>query len=126
MTMLTGVLDANAIIGLCLGGVFGLLPSLYTPMYLPPLVTAEVIASGSSRPGAAELAQALGVWITEDTPDPAAVSRFSTALSELIGRSSPWRRRGPRTKSSAATNNSCAKPIAMVSPACGPPRSLSS
>ena len=51
------------------------------PEYLAPLGQ-EIIVKGAARPGAAELDQALGVWITEIVPDPHRVQQFSPALSE--------------------------------------------
>src|ERR1044071_4366873 len=81
MPTLTGVLDASVIIGLAKGGVFQHLAALYRPLYVPRAVSAEVVAHGQSRAGAAELAQALGVWITEVVPDPATLQPFSTLRS---------------------------------------------
>jgi predicted nucleic acid-binding protein len=77
--MLTGVLDTNVIIGLTHGYVFDLLPGVYTSLFVPPAVTAEVIGQG--RPGEAELRRALGVWIMEVAPDPPLVALFSPTLS---------------------------------------------
>ena len=79
--MLTGVLDSNGIIGLAKGGVFALLTSLYATLYVPPAVVQEVMVQGQGRPGAAELAQALGAWITQAAPDPVIVQQFPTTLS---------------------------------------------
>src|SRR5690349_9410219 len=76
MPRLTGVLDATVIIGLAKGGVFHHLAALYRPLYVPRAVAAEVIGHGQGRTGAAELAQALGVWITEVVPDPPTLLPF--------------------------------------------------
>ncbi|HTE20978.1 MAG TPA: DUF3368 domain-containing protein [Armatimonadota bacterium] len=76
---MTGVLDANAVIGLVKGRVFPLLAQLYTGLFIPPAVVREIIGPGQ-RAGAAELQAALGDWITEVTPDPQAVQSFASAL----------------------------------------------
>jgi uncharacterized protein len=83
--MLTGVLDANAVIGLAKGGVFDLLPSLYAPLYIPARVRQEVIQQGHGRAGVMELLQAAGSRITEVTPAPRIVQQF-TAPSSLADR----------------------------------------
>jgi predicted nucleic acid-binding protein len=44
-------------------------------------VTEEVIVKGQGRPGAGELATALGAWVTETAPDVSMVQQFSPALS---------------------------------------------
>jgi predicted nucleic acid-binding protein len=76
VTGLTGVLDANPIIGLSLGAVFEQLAALYTALYVPPAVVREVIDQGAGLPGAAELQRALGSWVTEVAPDPQRVQQF--------------------------------------------------
>jgi hypothetical protein len=58
--MLTGVLDANVVIGLSQGGVFDLLASLYAALYVPPAVIREVIDQGPGLAGEAEPRHALG------------------------------------------------------------------
>jgi predicted nucleic acid-binding protein len=77
--MWTGVLDANAIIGLVKGGVFALLALLYRSLYVPRAVREEIIGQG--RTGETELAQALGVWITEVVPSHATLQQFPLTLS---------------------------------------------
>ena len=79
--MLAGVMDTNAAIGLAKGGVFNLLRDLYAPLYVPTAVTAEVLGADRSRPGAKELADALGVWIVEVAPDPATIQQFTATLA---------------------------------------------
>src|SRR5437016_1836504 len=79
--MPSGVLDANEVIGLSKGGVFQHLAALYAPLYVPADVRREVIEEGHGRPGAAELAGALGAWIVEVTPDPATVAAFAALPS---------------------------------------------
>jgi predicted nucleic acid-binding protein len=79
--MLTGVLDANAIIGLAKGGIFHVVASLYAPLYVPTSVKQEVAGQGRGRAGVSELTQALGLWITEVTPDPHAMQQFSFVRS---------------------------------------------
>jgi hypothetical protein len=79
--VLTGALDANTVIGLAKGDVFGLLTSLYASLYVSPGVIDEVIVRGQGRSGAVELAQALGTWITEVAPDPHRVSLLPATLS---------------------------------------------
>jgi predicted nucleic acid-binding protein len=74
---LTGVLDANIIVGLAKGDVFELLGSLYSTLYVPRSVTEEVIRQGRGRAGENELTQAVGTWITEVTPDPGTLALFS-------------------------------------------------
>jgi predicted nucleic acid-binding protein len=81
MSPLTGVLDASVIIGLTKGSVFDHLRSLYTTLYVPKLVSEQVIQHAAGRPGADELAQALGVWITEVIPDPVGMQPFATLRS---------------------------------------------
>jgi predicted nucleic acid-binding protein len=77
---LTGVLDAEMVIGLVKGGVFACLSSLYAPLYIPAAVRQEVI-TGRGLAGEAELTQALGHWIRE-VPSPASPPpTVSTALS---------------------------------------------
>jgi predicted nucleic acid-binding protein len=77
---LTGVLDAETIIGLAKGGVFHFLASVYAPLYVPTGISQEVV-TGQGLPGEAELQQALGIWITEVTPNPQAVQQFPATLS---------------------------------------------
>jgi predicted nucleic acid-binding protein len=81
MSPLTAVLDATVIIGLAKGGVFDHLRSLYTTLYVPDLVSEEVIQHASGRPGANELALALGVWIMKVVPDPVGMQPFATLRS---------------------------------------------
>jgi predicted nucleic acid-binding protein len=81
VSTLTGVLDANSIIGLAKGDVFDLLPSLYAQLYVPPAVTEEVVGGGQGLAGEPELTQALGRWITEVTPDPLRVQQLPRMLS---------------------------------------------
>jgi predicted nucleic acid-binding protein len=80
MTPLTGVLDSAVVIALVKGDVFALLPSLYITLYIPTAVRQEILTS-QGRPGELELSQALGVWITEVTPDPSQLQPFSPTLS---------------------------------------------
>lgn len=83
---LSAVLDANAVVGLAKGGVFGTLASLYDPLWIPPAVTQEVLGS-TARAGAAELRAALGSWITEATapsPLPAPAAPLSVADREVL------------------------------------------
>lgn len=82
MTPLAGVLDANPIIGLSLGGVFDRLASLYAALYIPPAVVQEVTMQGQGLPGAAQLQRALGSWVTEVAPDPQQVQQFAALRSE--------------------------------------------
>jgi predicted nucleic acid-binding protein len=77
----TGVIDANSVIGLVKGNVFDLLPQLFATVSVPPEVAREVIHRGQGRPGALELAHALGRWAREVTPDPARVAQFAASLS---------------------------------------------
>jgi uncharacterized protein len=84
--MITGVLDANAVIGLAKGAVFQLLASLYSPLYVPSSVTQEVVGQGQGRAGVAELATALGGWVTEVTPSPQQVRPFGTTLRSRADR----------------------------------------
>ena len=81
MTALTGVLDANVVIGLAKGGVFDLLSSLYGTLYVPRSVREEIVGPGQGLAGEQELLRALGVWITEVIPDPQTVQQFSATLS---------------------------------------------
>jgi hypothetical protein len=62
VTSLTGVLDANAVIGLAQGEVFDRLAALYAALYIPPAVVQEVITQGAGLAGAEELRRALGIW----------------------------------------------------------------
>jgi predicted nucleic acid-binding protein len=80
VSTLTGILDAEMVIGLAKGGVFHLLASVYARLYIPTGVRQEVV-TGQGLPGEAELLQALGVWITEVTPDPQAVQQLPATLS---------------------------------------------
>jgi predicted nucleic acid-binding protein len=81
VTALSGALDANVVVGLAKGGVFDLLSSLYTSLYIPPSVREEIITQGQGLAGESELAQALGVWITVVAPDLQRVQQFSPTLS---------------------------------------------
>jgi predicted nucleic acid-binding protein len=83
--MSSGILDANGAIGLAKGGVFHHLPALYAPLYVPTAVREEVVDQGAGRPGAAELAAALGSWITEVTPDAASLAAVAV-LPDLADR----------------------------------------
>jgi predicted nucleic acid-binding protein len=74
--LLSGALDANAIIGLAKGQVFDLLQHLYSPLYVPEAVVREILGQGSGRPGAAELQPALGAWLIPTTPDTALLSQI--------------------------------------------------
>jgi predicted nucleic acid-binding protein len=78
--MPSSVVDANGAIGLSKGGVFHLLASLYDAVYVSPGVVSEVIAQGQGLSGSSELSQALGVWVTEVTPDPTLVPHLSPSL----------------------------------------------
>jgi predicted nucleic acid-binding protein len=80
VTTLTGVLDAEMVIGLVKGGVFDCLPSVYAPLYIPAAVRQEVL-TGRGRAGETELTQALGHWIREVPSPVAALPTLSTALS---------------------------------------------
>src|SRR3712207_1409411 len=80
--MLTGVLDSSATIGLSKGGVLDRLSVLYSPLYIPSAVRQEVIGQGGGRAGAAELANALGSWITEVTPNPTTLQQFAALRSQ--------------------------------------------
>jgi predicted nucleic acid-binding protein len=80
MNTLVGVIDASMVIGLAKGNVLDLLQYLYQPLYVTTDVREEVITE-SDLPGAAELTQALGRWITEITPDPSGVQMVSASLS---------------------------------------------
>jgi len=80
VTTLKGILDANMVIGLVKGDVFGLLRSLYTPLYIPSRVKQEILI-GQGRPGEEELAHALGVWITEIAADVQGLPPVSASLS---------------------------------------------
>lgn len=81
MTSLTGVLDANAIIGLAQGGVFDQLASLYASLYIPPAVIREVTGQGHGLAGDEELRRALGSWVTEAAPDPVRIQQFMALRS---------------------------------------------
>jgi predicted nucleic acid-binding protein len=80
VTTLKGVLDANMVIGLVKGGVFDLLRSLYSPLYIPTRVKQEILI-GQGRPGEAELTQALGLRVTETSPDLQGLPPVSASLS---------------------------------------------
>lgn len=82
MITLTGVLDANAVIGLSHGRVFDQLCSLYSPLYIPPAVVQEVITQGSGLAGAEELRRALGIWVIETAPSLQSIQPFATLRSE--------------------------------------------
>jgi predicted nucleic acid-binding protein len=77
----TGVLDANTLIGLAKGGVFGLLSTLYAALYLSPAIIEEVIGQGPGLAGGQDLAGALGVWITEVLPAAQTMQQPSPLLS---------------------------------------------
>jgi predicted nucleic acid-binding protein len=79
--VLSAVIDAESVIGLSKGGVFHLLPSVFSPLYVPTAVVHEVLRGGPNRAGVAELSQALGNWLTEVTPDPVRVAQFATPRS---------------------------------------------
>jgi len=81
VSVLTGVLDANSIIGLAKGDVFDRLPLVYAQLYVPPAVTAEVVGGGQGLAGEPERTQALGRWIIEVTPDPLRVQQLPGTLS---------------------------------------------
>ena len=81
MTRWAVVLDANAVIGFVKGQVFDLLPQLFPAVSVPQAVVHEVIHRGPGRPGAQELAQALGTWTNAVTPDPVQASQFAAPLS---------------------------------------------
>src|ERR1051326_6638174 len=81
MTAQSAVADANAVIGLTRGGVFPLLARQYAVLYVPPSVVQEVVVKGHGRPGASELAQALGSWVRELTPGAAPVGPMAAGLS---------------------------------------------
>jgi predicted nucleic acid-binding protein len=80
VSLLTGVLDTNVIVGLAKGGVFHLLALVYSPLYVPTAVKQEVLARGQGSPGAPELLQALGGWLTEITLNPSTLLPFSAIL----------------------------------------------
>jgi predicted nucleic acid-binding protein len=73
--------DANAVIGLAKGGVFDHLSRLFARFLVPPRVTEEVVVKGHGKPGAAELAGALGAWVTEVAPDPSVLPASAAGLS---------------------------------------------
>lgn len=73
--------DSNTSIGLSKGGVFALPAQVYDPLYVPPSVIHEVVVQGHGRPGAIELAAAVGTWITEDPPDPLVLQQISSTLA---------------------------------------------
>jgi predicted nucleic acid-binding protein len=77
VTLLTGVLDANVVIGLAKGGVFDRLVSVYAPLYIPAAVRDELIRQGQGRDGVLELSQAIGRWVTMVDPDPQDVQGFA-------------------------------------------------
>jgi predicted nucleic acid-binding protein len=77
---LKGVLDSVMVIGLAKGGVLDRLASVFAPLYLPTAVKQEVL-TGRGLAGETELAQVLGLWITEVTPSPASLHAFSATLS---------------------------------------------
>jgi predicted nucleic acid-binding protein len=81
--VLSGVLDANGVIGPAKGGVFDLLAQIFSPLYVPPAVIEEVVVQGSGRPGAAELSRALGVWVTELKPSSTALALFTHSLPSI-------------------------------------------
>jgi predicted nucleic acid-binding protein len=81
VTTLSGVLDTNIIIGLVKGECFEQLAFLFSPLYIPPGVRAEVFGQDPARAGVAELSQALGSWVSEEVPDPALVQALPTKLS---------------------------------------------
>lgn len=61
---LSGVLDANVIVGLTRGEVFQHLSRIYAPLLVPPAVVQESVVQGEGRPGSQEPDAALGQWIT--------------------------------------------------------------
>jgi predicted nucleic acid-binding protein len=77
---LTGVLDAEMVIGLVKGAAFDCLPSVYAPLYIPAAVRQEVI-TGRGLAGETELTQALGHWIREVPSPVSPLPTVSTALS---------------------------------------------
>jgi predicted nucleic acid-binding protein len=79
--MLSAVLDANVIIGLAKGGLFPLLRSIYTPIFVPEAVVAEVIQPGTPLDGALELSLALHDWVIPVTPAMSAPISASSSLS---------------------------------------------
>jgi predicted nucleic acid-binding protein len=82
MTRPTAVTDANTIIGLSKGRVFELLAPLFAAVYVPSQVVDEIVTKGKGRPGALELAHALGSWIVENAVDPSSLQQFAPSLSE--------------------------------------------
>jgi predicted nucleic acid-binding protein len=82
MSRLVGVLDTATIIGLAKGEVFPLLAELYVSLSVPPGVSEEVLLKGDGRPGVPELEQALGLWISEITPEPHRLQSFPATLSQ--------------------------------------------
>lgn len=81
--MLSGVIDANMVVGLAKGGVFDLLKLLYTSLYTPSAVVEEVIAHGQGRTGGPELTAALGHWITEVTPTSQEMASLTPTLRSV-------------------------------------------
>jgi predicted nucleic acid-binding protein len=79
--VLSAVIDAESIIGLSKSGVFHLLQSVFSPLYVPAAVVQEVLRGGPNRAGVAELTQALGKWLTEVAPDPIRVGQFAAPRS---------------------------------------------
>ena len=72
-------IDATAAIGLSKGGVFELLPRLFSTVYLPRSVRSELVGRG--LPGEAEVLAALGDWLSEVIPAPSSVHKFSSLTS---------------------------------------------
>jgi predicted nucleic acid-binding protein len=71
----TGILDANAIIGLAKSNCFGLLPQLFALVLVPPLVVSEV----TDPPSRAALQAALAVWLVEKPPSAVALGQLPTS-----------------------------------------------
>lgn len=84
--MPSAALDANVVIGLANGSVFNHLRSLYTPLYVPPGVTNEIVQQGQGRAGVAELTLALGTWIAEVTPSPTVIQQLGTGPIDGVDR----------------------------------------
>ena len=72
-------MDATAAIGLSKGGVFELLPVLFSAVCLPSPVRSEVVGRGLA--GEAEVLAALGDWLWEATPGAASLQPFAALAS---------------------------------------------
>lgn len=70
-TPTVAVLDANGIIGLAKADCFPLLQQLFTAVYVPSSVVAEITDTISQS----ALQAALGNWLTESQPDAATEAR---------------------------------------------------